>query len=108
MLNNLPLVNEAALDKEATIPDSDSGIVGNKLQGVSNTKAKAETEGTINNNVESDAKIAKKANFVPQFNTNVPSNLSISELFTTTAKKLKDINVNLNEIKIKTPLYRKH
>lgn len=107
-LNNMPLVNEAALDKEATIPDADSGIVGNKLQGVSNTKAKAETEGTINNNVESDAKIAKKANIVPQFNTNVPSNLSISSMFTTVEKKLQGKNVNLDQTRMRKAQYRNH
>jgi len=107
-LNNLPLVNEAALDKEATIPDSDSGVVGNRLQGVRDTKAKAETEGTINNNVESDAKIAKKSSIVPQFNTNVPSGLQISSMFTTVEKKLQGKNVNLDQTRMRTAQYRQH
>jgi hypothetical protein len=107
-LNEMPLVNEAALSKEGTIPDADSGIVGNKLQGVRDTKAKAGTEGTINNNVESDAKIAKRASFVPQVTKNVPNGLQISDAFTTTAKKLELKGINLDETRLRVAKYKQH
>jgi len=103
-LNELPLVNEAAL-KEATIPDADSGIVGNSLTGVSNPEGKSNTEG-IDSNVASDAKISKKAGFVPQTNIQPTSNLQVSSAFTTTAKRLQEKGVDLNNIRLRKASYR--
>lgn len=61
----LPLVNEAAL-KSAHIPDAESGIVGNPLEGVRDQGASASTED-LDSGVASDAKVSsKKASFVPQ------------------------------------------
>jgi len=103
-LNELPLVNEAAL-KEATIPDADSGIVGNSLTGVSNPEGKSDTEG-IDSNVASDAKISKKAGFVPQTYIQPTSNLQVSSAFTTTRKRLEQKGVNLNTTRLRTANYR--
>lgn len=105
--NNMELVNEAALDKTATIPDADSGIVGNKYEGVRNPKAKAETEGKISNNVAEDAKIANKtASFVPQMSVNTPQNLQISSLFTTTEKKLREKGILPESLRLRIAKYR--
>lgn len=103
-LNEAPLVNEAAL-KEATIPDADSGVVGNALTGVSDPKGKADTEG-IDNNVASDAKIAKKANFVPQMNIPQNNGLQVAQMFTTTAKKLAEKGVDTGNLRLRKASYR--
>ena len=63
-INMMPITNVAAL-KEAHIPDTEHGIVGNKSEGVTNPKSKVKTED-INPSVKSDANISKEASFVPQ------------------------------------------
>jgi uncharacterized protein YukE len=90
---NMELINEAALDTNATIPDSDSGIVGNALTGVTDPKGKSDTEG-LDTNVEKDGKIAKKAGIVPQFQTAQSNGLQISDKFSTTANKFKQMGIN--------------
>ncbi|MCK9541066.1 MAG: hypothetical protein M0R03_03450 [Novosphingobium sp.] len=67
-LSQLPLINEAAM-KEAHIPETENGIVGNPSQGVSEPTAQVDTEG-IDSGVASDAKIAKQATIVPQVSQN--------------------------------------
>lgn len=62
-LDEIPIVNESAL-KEAHIPDTETGIVGNKAEGVRTPTAQVKTED-INSNVKSDANV-KKSSFVPQ------------------------------------------
>jgi len=104
-LQNLPLVNEAALDAKATIPDADSGVVSNPLQGVRDPKAKADTEN-IDSNVEKDAKIAKQASYVPQLQNPGAGNLNISSQFTTVEKKFADMNINMGDLKLRKPKYR--
>ena len=103
--NDMPLINESAL-KEATIPDADSGIVGNRLSGVRDPKgAKSESEG-VESGVESDAKIAKRAGIVPQLSNNDSNGLQISDAFTTVEKKLRQKNVNLDTTRLRTAKYR--
>ena len=103
--NEMPLVNESAL-KEASIPDADSGIVGNRLSGVRDPKgAKSESEG-VESGVASDAKIAKKASIVPQMSTGTPNGLQISNAFSTTEKRLKEKNVNLDTTRLRIARYR--
>ena len=99
--NDMDLVNEAAL-KEATIPDADSGIVGNRLTAVTDPTGTSGTEG-LDTNVSSDAKISKKASIVPQINASTEQ-LKISNMFTTVESRLKEKGVNLNELR--TARYR--
>jgi len=105
MLNELPLVNEAAL-KEATIPDADSGIVGNTLSGVRDPNAKSKTEG-IDKSLESDAEITKSASFVPQVAISTPSSLQLSDMFTTVEKKLKNKGVDPSQVRLRVARYKK-
>jgi hypothetical protein len=72
VLEGMPEVNAILL--EAHIPDADTGIVGNKREGVRNPKEQAKTDG-LDSQVKSDAKISESskqaqltrtANMVPQ------------------------------------------
>jgi hypothetical protein len=99
--NDADLVNEAAL-KEATIPDADSGIVGNRLTAVTDPTGTSGTEG-LDTNVSVDAKISKKASIVPQISASTEQ-LKVSNLFTTVESRLKEKGVNLKELR--TARYR--
>lgn len=101
-LAQMPIVNEAAL-KEAHLPDSETGIVGNKYTGVSDPKGTVDSQG-INDAVKGDAKIAKKASMVPQVASSTPQGMQISDMFTTTAKALQNKGVDLE--KLRKPRYR--
>ena len=103
--SDMDLVNEAAL-KEATIPDADSGIVGNRLSGVSDPKGTSETEG-LDTEVGSDAKIAKQASFVPQVST-VPPTLKLSSMFTTVEKTLQEKGVDVSSLRLRTAKRKTH
>jgi hypothetical protein len=63
-LDDIPVINEAAL-KEAHIPDTEIGIVGNTPEGVRDPMAKVTTED-IDKNVKSDATISKASSLIPQ------------------------------------------
>jgi hypothetical protein len=103
-LNAEDIVNVAAL-KEGHIPESETGITGNTAEGVRDTKAKADTEN-LNPTVSGDAKIAKKASFVPQISQSSPQGLQISGAFTTTKQKLQSLGVNLQETRLRLPSRR--
>jgi hypothetical protein len=100
-LNSLPIVNESAL-KEAHIPDTEIGIVGNKSEGVRTPMAKVKTED-INPSVKSDANISKNASLVPQITSDSEQKRDISGLFSTTLKRLQKAGVSVN--KLRQPTY---
>ena len=101
-LSVMPIVNEAAL-REAHLPDSEVGIIGNSSVGVRDPKSQVKAEN-VDGAVKSDAKIAKQASVVPQVATTQTQNMQLSNLFTTTAKALQDKGVDLG--KLRQPRYR--
>lgn len=104
LLEKMPIQNEAAL-KEAHIPDSESGIVGNPREGVRTPGAQVKTEN-IDSNVKSDAKVSKTASVVPQVAVSTPQKgPEISEMFTTTINRLKRKGVNISGLH--QPAYRR-
>ena len=103
-IDELPIVNEAAL-KEAHIPDTEKGIVGDTKTGVSDPKSKVETED-INATVKSDAKIAKQASIVPQMQDSAPMTKDFTSSFNTTANRLGKMGIDINQTKIMKPRYR--
>jgi len=101
-LKEFPIINEAAL-KQAHLPESESGVVGNSATGVSKPFGQVATEN-LNSGVKSDAKIAKAASQnVPQFRAATPK-LDLTSSFTTTVNKLQAKGVDLN--KVRTPIYK--
>jgi len=102
-ISEMPIVNEAAL-KQAHIPDTETGIVGNSKEGVRDPKASVKTED-INPNVRSDAKISKQSSIVPQLQVNPEGgNLDLSSMFTTTLNKLARKGVDISVLR--APKYR--
>ncbi len=101
-LEQMPIYNEAAL-KEAHIPDTETGIVGNTAEGVSNPKSSVDTED-LNSNVRSDAKITSSS-FVPQIQHTSGRALDLSGEFTTTVKALEAKGV-LD--KVRQPKYKSY
>lgn len=95
-LSSLPITNEAAL-REAHIPDTEIGIVGNKSEGVRTPLAKVKTED-INSSVKSDANISKNASLVPQIAVDNEQRKDISNLFTTTMTRLQKMGVSVNKL----------
>jgi hypothetical protein len=104
-LRELPIVNEAAL-KEAHIPESEYGVIGNTNTGVSEPKSTVETEN-LNATVNSDAKISSKktASIVPQLTSDV-GGLKLSSAFTTLESKLAKVGVSLGSARIRRPVYK--
>ena len=104
-LKELPIVNEAAL-KEAHIPESEYGIVGNTNTGVSEPKSTVATED-MNATVNSDAKFSSKktASIVPQLTSDV-GGLKLSSAFTTLESKLAKVGVSLENARIRRPIYK--
>jgi hypothetical protein len=98
-LEQLPIVNEAAL-VEAHIPDTETGIVGNKAEGVREPKASVKTDG-VDKSVSGDAKVQKMASIVPQLT--VGEN-TVRLPFTTTAGKLGAKGIDVSKLRL--PKYR--
>lgn len=94
-LSSLPIKKQAAL-VEAHIPETETGIVGNKAEGVRDHLAQVDTEG-ISNTVEGDAKITKSASMVPQLQSNGLRN--VSSMFSTTESKLQAKGIDTNKVK---------
>lgn len=93
------LAVDASILTQAHIPDTEQGVVGNNADGVSNPKSQVASED-INNNVKSDAKIAKKASIVPQMQTESGSQITdFSHMFTTTASKLQNKGVDITSLR---------
>jgi hypothetical protein len=100
-LESLPIVNESAL-REAHIPDTEKGIVGNKSEGVRQPSAKVKTED-INSTVKADANISKSASLVPQTVSDSEGKNDISSLFSTTASRLEKKGISIT--KLRRPTY---
>ena len=59
-------LSDTNFPKEAHLPESEKGVVGNAKEGVRDPQAEVDTEGEINSDVAKDAEIKKHASFVPQ------------------------------------------
>ncbi len=59
-------LKDTTFPKEAHLPESEKGVVGNAKAGVRDPQAEVDTEGEINSDVAKDAEIKKHASFVPQ------------------------------------------
>jgi len=98
-LGQMPL--DESIMKEAHIPDTETGIVGNSAEGVRQPSASVSTED-FNPNTKSDAKISKSASqVVPQsaVNSSMGGN-DLSSMFTTTASKLEKLNVSHDKLRL--------
>ncbi len=101
-VDSLPIYNVAAL-KEAHIPETEKGIIGNKSEGVSDPKAQVKTED-IDPSVKSDARIAKQASaFVPQMqNEGLPGAKDLTKSFNTTSNRLAALGINAKKLRLPT------
>jgi len=95
-LNDIPVVNEAAL-KNAHIPETEVGIVGNKSEGVRDQGAQVKTED-IDSGVAGDAKISKKANLVPQMLTDNPSEVKFT--FNSIKSRLEEKGITPDKLRV--------
>lgn len=95
-IEEIPIVNEAAL-KEAHIPDTEVGIVGNTKEGVRSPEAKVKTED-IDSGVKSDATV-KKSSFVPQVVSD-DNALGIKYQFNTVASRLEQKGITRDKLRI--------
>jgi len=104
VLDGFPIVNEAAL-KTSHIPDVESGIVGNRKEGVSEPKATVKTED-VNSGVERDAKISsqKVASVVPQLTTSGSEGMRPALQITTLQEKLQ--RAGISGAKLRLPVYK--
>lgn len=100
-LDHSVIYNEAAL-KEAHIPDTESGVIGNTATGVSDPKSQVSTED-VNKNVASDAKIAS---FVPQMQKQASVQPEVASMFTTLEKRLQEKGVDLTKTRVRKASYR--
>jgi len=96
-IESLPLMNPIALTA-GEIPEANnmqSGVVGDRLQGVRNPKGTVKTRGDIANDVAADAKIAGRRSFVPQLQVEGASSVTLP--FTTTESKLEAKGVDARQ-----------
>jgi hypothetical protein len=98
-ISALPIVDELPLQATAHIPETETGILGNRRQGVSNVNAEVKTED-LNPEIKGDAKIKKNASFIPQsYADNGSRNLKIKTGFPTVEERLKAKGVDTNKFK---------
>ena len=95
-LDDIPVVNEAAL-KNAHIPDTEVGIVGNTKEGVRDQSATVKTED-LNSGVSGDAKINKSATLVPQMLSAGPE--AIKFTFNSVKKRLEEKGIQPGQLRI--------
>ena len=100
-LNTLPIVNEAAL-REAHIPDTEKGIVGNRAEGVRDPKASVKSED-VDKSVVGDAKVQSNM-LVPQLQVTAGQE-SPKLAFTTTEGKILAKGGDINKLRL--PRYRR-
>lgn len=104
-IEELPVKNENAI-KQAHIPDTETGIVGNPAEGVSDPKATVKTEG-IDSSVKGDAKVSESTKIVPQMvSTSGDKGTSPAIPFTTVEAKLRQKGVDVGALNLRRPRYR--
>jgi len=103
-LDEIPVVNAAAL-KEAHIPDTETGVVGNPAEGVRDPKAQVKTEG-VDNTVKSDAKVSSIVPQMTRESAGGASKFDFSGMFHTTASRLREKGIVPEKARIIRPKYR--
>lgn len=97
-LKEMPM--DESILKEAHIPDTEEGIVGDSKTGVREPSSTVTTEN-LSANIKSDGKINKNASFVPQTMVDNSFNSGdLSSMFTTVASKLEKLNISKEKLRL--------
>lgn len=104
LIDTMPIKVKAALTTQlAHIPDTEVGITGNPSTGVRDPKSTIQSDG-MDSRVKSDAKIASKPGFVPQFQTTA-SNRTTPQ-FSTVVSRIQASGGSKNQLR--RPTYRRN